>query len=91
MSRYEKFEDDFGYSWGYDRPLQEYFYQKFVEKADDGIEFVFSIGTGIVEVPHPDYPKKKRFNRGELLTIMENEGIVPEEHLKLIALDLQIE
>lgn len=90
MSRYEKYEDGFGYAWGYDNPLQEYYYQKFIEKADDGVDFIFSIGTGIIEVPHPDYPDKIRFNRGELLEVMENDGVVPEEHLEKLALDLKI-
>lgn len=87
MSRYTT--PDGQYAWGYDRMLGEYFYQKFnLDSKED--EWIFSIGTGIAEKRHPDYPEKLNFNRGELLEVMEADNVVPLEHRTKIALDLPI-
>jgi hypothetical protein len=88
MSRYQT--EDGQYAWGYDEPLQEYFYQKF-DLTSEEEEWIFSIGTGICEKQHPDYPEKLHWSRGELLELMDKDGIVPEYHRKLIALDLPIQ
>lgn len=87
MSRYQTHDGE--YAWGYDHPLQEYFYQKFdlTSKED---EWIFSISTGICEKQHPEYPDKLHWSRGDLLTLMEKDGVVPKHHLHKIALDLPI-
>lgn len=87
MSRHTS--PDGQYAWGYDHPLQQYFYERFdlTSKED---EWIFSINTGICEKRHPDYPNKLHFSRGELLEVMEKEGIVPKHDLIRVALDLPI-
>jgi len=73
----------------YDYPLTGFFYQKYdLESNED--ELIFSVCTGVCEVRHPDYPNKTRYSRGELLEVMEADGIVFEEHLERLALDLVI-
>ena len=80
------------YAWGYDDILHEYFYQKRKITGDEipSSISIFSIGTRFVEKKHPDYPDKKQFSRGELLEIMEKDGIVPSDHLEKLALDLPL-
>lgn len=93
MSRYIKRIDNLEYAWGYDRPLQEYFFSCEDLSANDEAEnngFIFSIGSHITLVPHPDYPEKQHYSNGEMLEMMEKyPGIVKKEHLDAIVGDLQ--
>lgn len=99
MSRYQKTSTLNGkavqFAWGYDSPLQEYFFQCFKEDySDDENEVIFSISSVFTLDPHPDFPNKERWSNGELIELMERykdesgECIIPEKHLQAIALDL---
>jgi hypothetical protein len=92
MSRYTKKIGHLEYAWGYDRPLQEYFFScEDLSKGDeDDNPFIFSIASRITLKPHPDFPDKQHYSNGEILEVMNKyPGIVKEEHLDAIAMDLQ--
>lgn len=75
MSRYSMSTDDFTYSWGYDGPLSQYFFQKEskVPLEDSEDDFVFSIANYTSLTPHPRYPFKIKYSTGEILDIMNEE------------------
>lgn len=86
MSRYTKtIEGGKELSWGYDRPLQEYFVQLFCTETEEPI---FDCGNVSTTVPHPAN-EKLRYSNSELLEIMQEfSGHIPEEHLQAVAMDL---
>lgn len=87
MSRYTKTIDDIEYAWGYDRPTSAYFYQKFdLTAEDDEDELILGIDSYFSEKPEQE--GKLAYTNGEILGIMEKDGVVPEEHLLAIAGDL---
>lgn len=94
MSRYSKIVEESGekyeIAWGWDRPLGEYFFQKFLldENLED-METIFSISNRNTIVPHPNYPKKIRYSNMELLAMMRQYfNIIPKEHVSAIRMDL---
>lgn len=82
-------------SYGYDRPLSEYFIH--VEHAnathsreseeDDNPELLFAVSSYSTLKPHPDHPGKYKFSNSELLELFKEWG-VPEKHISQLALDL---
>lgn len=88
MSRHTRQTEEYSYAWGFNSPTG-YFFKKFDKNAEHGDEaLVFSIDSMFTEVPHPDYPDKQSYTNGEMLEIMDEEGVVPEEHMQRLALDL---
>lgn len=93
MSQYRTIINDKMYMYGYDRPLQEYFFACFNTKAGDDDEGVlFSISSHCTLAPHPDYPGKLNWSNGELIDIVKKEmgDNAPEEFLNAMALDLPL-
>lgn len=93
MSRLTKHTERFVIAYGYDNPLQEYFVQKFDKtKSDERDEnIVYSLSTNMNEVNHPDYPKRNRTSRGQMLEILEQEGFDKKDDIMwALAMDLPI-
>lgn len=97
MSRFVKIIDDKEYVWGFDIPLQEYFFQCFdasCRKKKDDEEVIFSIASRFSEKPHPNTPDKEDYSNGQILEIIQYEEsqvgreIVPQEHKNSISMDL---
>jgi hypothetical protein len=81
--------------WGFDRMTAEYFISEFKNPAllkEDEDEEVFGIGTRFnITKDHPDFPGKESYSRGELLEIFNRyKGIIPEEHINRLALDMPL-
>ena len=94
MSRYKKIVGNLEYVWGFDPPLQEYFFScEDINGDEDGEElYLFHIGSKVTLIEHVDYPRKRYFTNGEMLEVMNKyPGIVPKKHLDAIALDIQFQ
>ncbi len=98
MSRFIRKIGTIEYSYGYDRPLQEYFFEKsdsnlITKDNDEG--YIFQISSHMSFKPHPETPNKMGYNRGEILNIIEKEEklikqtIVLSQHKEAIAMDQQ--
>ena len=86
MSRYSAQLGDKTLAWGYDSPLQEYFIQLYSDHDD---RCIFELGTVATTQPHPDYPGKKAWSRGEILGIYEQYAeYIPQKHRDAVALDM---
>lgn len=84
MSRYEKvLPNGEQVAWGYDRPLSEYFIQKFDKKG----ETIWSIANYNTLEPHPDHPQKIRYSNSELLEYYEQYEL-PQNHINALCLDI---
>jgi hypothetical protein len=93
MSRYSTIKNDKIYTWGYDRPLKEYFFScrnTEIEESDLSEDlFEFSISSNYSIMPHPNHPDKLSYSNGEILEIMQQyDGVVPLQHMDAVALDL---
>lgn len=90
--RHTKTVGKYKYAWGYDVPLEEYFFEKYDLESEGRNKIekcVFAIGSHTTLVPHPDYPQRTRFSNSLILEIMTKEDInIPEDHLNKIAVDL---
>jgi hypothetical protein len=93
MSRYQGKSNDghYTFAWGYDRPLSEYFFSKFDNQAEEGEEdCVFSIMSHTTTQPYPAQMDKMHWTNAEIISLMNAEaaGIIPDDHLLAIALDM---
>jgi len=98
MSRYVRKFGTIEYAYGYDTPLEEYFFDKCDSKLatdhnEDG--YVFQISNHFSMMPHPRTPKKQEYTNGEIMDIIkEEEKLIGQkiwhpDHLDAIAADLQ--
>lgn len=89
MSRYTKQVDNLLFAWGYDEPLQEYFFScEDLNLEED--ELIFSIANHITIKPHPSFPDHYNYSNSEILEVMEMyDDVVPEEHRMAIVNDLK--
>lgn len=98
MSRYTVHIGTIEYAYGFDRPLQEYFFDKCdsklaTEDNEDG--YVFQISNHFSMLPHPETPDKQEYSNSEIMEIVRAEEklvgqkIWKEEHFDAIAGDLQ--
>lgn len=82
------------FSYGWDAPLQEYFFEKADLKAatpenDEG--YVYQISSDFSLTPHPEQPNKMNYNRQEILDLVAKEEtalgqkIMDDEHKRAIA------
>lgn len=96
MSRYcHEFRKDgklYLVSYGYDRPLQEYFIH--AEEIDPPLDppsddrgMLFAVSSYNTMQCHPDYPGKMRWSNSELSELFTEWG-VPYEYRVQLALDL---
>lgn len=93
MSRYSKIIEKDGKKtevvWGYDPPLQEYFLQEFnPNAADDEEDCIFSISSISTLEFHPRFPGKFRYKNSEILELMSEYDVIPDEHKQAVAMDL---
>jgi hypothetical protein len=99
MSRYSlKLPNGRSIAWGFDRPLQEYFFQEYLSEKeqkdlpDEGATItdplVFSISSANTLIPHPKYPDKRKWGNLDFLELMKDYPDIPTEHKKAIAFDL---
>lgn len=74
--------------FGYDHPLNEYFFAKEDDSEDSGFEF--SVASHMTLIPHPDYPNKLNWSNGDLLELIDKElgKEAPDILTSSIALDL---
>jgi len=98
MSRHTKRFGTVEYSYGYDVPLQEFFFEKCdsklaTDKNNEG--YVFQISSNFSLKPHPKTPNKTKYSRGDILTIVEEEEaligkpIMDEDDKMALATDQQ--
>jgi len=93
MSRFQKEIKQEGIllTWGYDRPMSEYFLQAFkIDALPDEDDIVFSISSYSTLKPHPEYPDRTTWSNHELLELIEKkyDDHVPADHKNALALDL---
>jgi hypothetical protein len=90
-------------AWGFDRPLQEYFFQEYMaeEKVADhqeskckkkgcacGCGIIFSVSSVNTLMPHPKYPDRMKWSNNEILELMRKYPEIPRAHRQAIAADL---
>jgi len=90
-------------AWGFDRPLQEYFFQEYMaeEKVADhqeskckkkgcacGCGIIFSVSSVNTLMPHPKYPDRMKWSNNEILELMRKYPEIPRAHKQAIAADL---
>ena len=83
MSRFIEDKSNFTIAYGFDPPLQEYFFQVFDNSKDEDEHLVLDRSTNHMVIG-------KRLSRGRILELMEQYGVGTEEHKQKIALDLPI-
>lgn len=88
MSQFRIRKGESLYLYGYDNPLQEFFFIKFDKEG----EVVFSIANHMTSEPHEDFPNKFNFSNGEILEIVNEElgNDAPENFTLALTLDLPI-
>lgn len=97
MSRYTVHIGTVEYAYGYDVPLQEYFFDKCDSKlaTEHNEGYVFQISSCFSLMPHPDTPNKGSYSNSEIVDIIKQEEklmgcrIWRPEHFDAIAGDLQ--
>lgn len=83
MSRFIRKFDTIEYAYGYDYPLQEYFFDKCdsklaTESNEDG--YIFQVSSHFSLMPHPNTPKKSDYMNSEIMEIVrEEEKLVGEK------------
>jgi hypothetical protein len=94
MSRYSHNTTSYSWSWGFDEPLNEFFFQKFDNfPQDENEDVIFSVSNRFTTKEHPDFPDKRDWSNLELVKLMEMEMVmseddfIPAEHLGLIRSD----
>ena len=88
MSRYSKRIENRVYAFGYDRPLQEYFFQRSnVDRVDD---VVFSISSHATIQEHPEHLDRLDWSNSQIadLVVKEMGPEAPKEFLTALALDI---
>lgn len=76
---------------GFDKPLQEYFAELWLNYDSDDESCLWSIGSRLTTIPHPDYPDKTRFSNGDLLTIFSQPAfseLIPSNITEALVNDL---
>lgn len=92
MSRYSIIHSStITYAYGYDIPLNEFFFQKFDSSIDEDEDddTVFSISNKFTTKPHPDYPNKTEYSNNEIVKVIQKEMELEEllfdiDHLRNI-------
>jgi hypothetical protein len=99
MSRYTVYIGTIEYAYGFDEPLQEYFF----DKCDSALStdeneggYIFQVSNHYSMLPHPDYPvTKEHYSNGDIMTIVKDEErkmgrlIWKEEHYDALGGDLK--
>lgn len=89
MSRYTVKFGTVEYAYGYDRPLQDYFFEKSdsskaTDENDEG--YIFQVSSSFSLLRHPDRPDKDGYSKSEILELVEQEEkiighkIMKDEH-----------
>lgn len=78
---------DYTVSYGYDRPLSEYFLQVEDCGAEDDDGLLFAISSYNTMKCHPDYPGKFNWSNGELIELFVH-WEVPFQHTAALASDM---
>lgn len=88
MSRYSKRIENRAYAFGYDRPLQEFFFQR--SDVDSVDEVLFSISSHTTLEEHPNHLDKIHWSNSEIadLVVEEMGTEAPKEFLTALALDI---
>jgi hypothetical protein len=89
MSRYTASFDQFTIAWGYDRPLQEYFFHMedaTLDNDDDGL--VYAISNRFPLKADPNNPKPNYSNSDILEKMLEFKAYIPPEHISALRNDL---
>lgn len=84
MSRFVEEKENLTIAYGYDRPLQEYFFQVFDKNTDDGEE------SCILDKSSRHIKRENVITNGQMLELMDEYDVGTEEHKRRIALDLEI-
>jgi len=97
MSRFVKVFGTVEYAYGFDVPLQEYFFDKCDSKlaTDDNEDgYIFQVASHFSLRPHPRTPRKHDYANSEIMEIVKEEEnkigekIWAEEHWEAIGSDL---
>jgi hypothetical protein len=83
------------YMYGYDRPLQSFFFSKLdLDSEDEDNDSCFSVASSeyMTIKPHPKYPDKMSYSNGEMMELVNEEmgENAPDNFMLALAMDLPL-